>query len=70
MLNKFTSFFVREIVFILMKLNINIKVLHIEGFKNNVADRLSRNLLQEAKKLCPSLEALPVPVPVHLMPQN
>ena len=62
--------FVRLIVFLLMKYNIRIKVIHIEGFRNITADKLSRNLLQEARKINPLLNLNPVVVPQQLLPQN
>ena len=75
-LNKFSSksrfvmVFVRLIVLELLTHNISIKVFHLPGFKNVVADHLSRNSLQAARKVRPSLEPLPTPVPPNLLPAN
>ena len=62
--------FVRLIVLLLMKNNIGLKVIHIDGFRNVTADKLSRNLLQEAKAINPKLSSSPVTVPQHLLPLN
>lgn len=55
---------------LLLEHNICIRVFHISGFKNTVADRLSRNLLQAARDLRPSLDLEPVEIPYKLLPVN
>ena len=68
--SKLVMIFVRLLVFDLMKYNILIKVFHIAGFRNVTADRLSRNLLQVARKGNPMLEWNPTHIPSYILPHN
>ena len=68
--SRFVMVFVRLIVLELLSHNISIKVFHVPGFKNVVADHLSRNSLQAARRVRPTLDPLPTPVPTHLLPVN
>lgn len=62
--------FVRLIVFLTLEFNISIRVIHIPGFRNTTADRLSRGLLQMALEGNPRLEEQPLDLPAHLLPTN
>ena len=68
--SKSVMVFVRLIVLQLMKMNLLIKVFHIAGFKNTTADRLSRNLLQEARRYSPQLDPEPRHLTQDLLPIN
>lgn len=62
--------FVRLIMMELMKFNISIKPIHIAGISNRIADKLSRNLLQEAREEHPALQLSPILIPQELLPHN
>lgn len=62
--------FVRLIVYLTLEFNISIRVVHIPGFLNVTADRLSRNMLQMAVRGNPGLDATSLDLPAHLLPEN
>ena len=68
--DKHTMKFVRQIAFITMKNNFHFRIVHIKSSVNEIADKLSRNLLQDALKRAPFLQETPVIIPQSLMPQH
>ena len=61
---------VRKLVILCMRHNILFAAKHVPGHSNVLADKLSRNRLQDAKKLYPSLDQEPAPVPQGWMLQQ
>ena len=61
---------VRRLVLSALKFNILFKAKHIPGKHNNIADRLSRFQVNEARRLAPWLAKNPVVPPHHLFPSN
>ena len=61
---------VRRLVVASMKFNILFHGLHIPGLLNPLADALSRQDLDKARSLAPSLAAAATPVPPSLLPEG
>ena len=61
---------VRRLVLSALKFNILFKAKHIPGKHNNIADRLSRFQVNEARCLAPWLAKNPVVPPHHLLPSS
>ena len=57
---------VRYLTLLTLKFNIYIKVRHIEGKKNEIADSLSRFQMDRFHELAPHAEQVPRPVPAAL----
>ncbi|MCU7858829.1 MAG: hypothetical protein KZQ86_03130 [Candidatus Thiodiazotropha sp. (ex Lucinoma kastoroae)] len=49
-----------------LELNIVLKSTHIDGFRNDICDSLSRQQLAKFRELAPEADADPTPVPSHL----
>ena len=63
--------FVRKLVLVCLKHNIFFKAKHIQGFRNTLADTLSRFQIQHFKKLAQAyMDPMPTTVPSHLLPNN
>ena len=54
---------VRKLVVLCMRFNILFAAKHVPGHLNVLADKLSRNRLQEARLLCPTLDRHPSQIP-------
>ena len=68
-----TSFmiFVRQLLLVCLKNNILFKAKHISGFKNTLADALSRLQIERFRKLAPAyMDPMPTAIPSHLLPAN
>ena len=71
-LNYFTSkdikimILIRKLVLITMQRNILIKSVHLPGYLNTLSDMISRNQVQKALLLDPSLDKIPVRVPEEM----
>ena len=61
---------VRRLVVASMKFNILFHAVHVPGIHNPLADALSRQDLDKARKLAPSLAAAATPVPPCLLPAS
>ena len=58
--------FVRKLVLVCLKNNILFKAKHISGFKNTLADALSRLQIQRLKELAPAyMDSMPIAIPSH-----
>ena len=57
---------IRPIVFICLNNNIQIKCLHIPGYKNSIADSISRFQWERFRNLAPEADKCPVPIPNSL----
>jgi hypothetical protein len=57
---------VRKLVFACLDFNILLGAEHIPGRLNCLADSLSRSDFQRFKKLCPTADEKPYPIPSHL----
>lgn len=63
--------FVRKLVLVCLKHNVLFKAKHISGFKNTLADALSRLQIQRFKQLAPAyMDPMPTVIPSHLLPAN
>ena len=63
--------FVRKLVLVCSRHNILFKAKHISGFKNTLADALSRLQIERFKKLAPAyMDPMPTAIPSHLLPVN
>ena len=63
--------FVRKLVLVCLRHNILFKVENISGFKNTLADALSRLQIERFKKLAPAyMDPMPTAIPSHLLPVN
>ena len=63
--------FVRKLVLVCLRHNILFKVKNISGFKNTLADALSRLQIERFKKLAPAyMDPMPTAIPSHLLPAN
>ena len=63
--------FVRKLVLVCLRHNILFKAKHISGFKNTLADALSRLQIERFKKLAPAyMDPMPTAIPSHLLPAN
>lgn len=61
--------FVRKLVLVCLRQNILFKAKHISGFKNSLADALSRLQIPRFKKLAPAyMDPMPTVIPPHLLP--
>ena len=68
--DKYLMIFVRKLVLVCLKHSI-FKAKHISGFKNTLADALSRFQILHFKKLVPAyMDPFPTIVPSHLLPIN
>ena len=66
--DKYLMIFVRKLVLVCLKHNILFKAKHISGFKNTLADALSRFQILHFKKLAPAyMDSLPRIVPVVII---
>jgi hypothetical protein len=59
---------VRKLVVIGLQCNILFRAKHIPGKVNVICDKLSRDLLQDARKMAPWLEASPTIIPNNWLP--
>ena len=55
--------FIRPLVLIIMRHNVQIKAMHIEGAKNNIAYSLSRFQMNRFRRLAPSADLYPAHIP-------
>ena len=63
--------FARKLVLLCLKHNILFKAMHISGFKNTLADALSRLEVESFKKLAPVyIDPMATAIPSHLLPAN
>ena len=63
--------FVRKLVLVCLKHNILLKTKQILGFKNTLADALSRLRIERFKKLAAAyMDPMPTAIPSHLLPAN
>ena len=63
--------FVRQLVLVCFKHNILFRAKHIAGFRNTLADALSRFQIQRFKKLAPAgMDPMATKIPSHLLPHN
>ena len=63
--------FVRKLVLVCLKRYILFKAKHISGFKNTLADALSRLQIERFKKLAPAyMDPMPTAIPSYLLPAN
>ena len=63
--------FVRKLVLVCLRHNILFKAKHISGFKNTLADALSRLQIERFKKLATAyMDPMPTAIPSHLLPVN
>ena len=61
--------FVRKLVLVCLRQNILFKAKHISGFKNSLADALSRLQIPRFKRLAPAyMDPMPTVIPPHLLP--
>lgn len=63
-----TMALVRKLVVYLLLNNINVRAEHIPGYKNTLADSLSRFKVKDAKREAPWLSNLPLEIPIKLQP--
>lgn len=56
----------RAFTLLCLRLNVVAKAQHVDGFRNNICDALSRFQLQRFRKLAPDADLSPTPVPDHL----
>lgn len=61
---------VRHLVLACLRYNVSFQSSHIIGIKNTEADCLSRQQVEEFKRLRPQSRTTPSPVPPHLLPEN
>ena len=61
---------VRHLVLACLRYNVSFQSSHIIGIKNTEADCLSRQQVEEFKRLRPQSRTTPSPVPHHLLPEN
>jgi hypothetical protein len=59
--------FIRPLVLQTIRHNVQIKAMHIEGAKNNIADSLSRFQMNRFRRLAPSADLYPVPIPQEFL---
>ena len=59
--------FIRPLVLLTMRHNVQIKAMHIEGAKNNIADSLSRFQMNRFRRLAPSADLYPAPIPQEFL---
>ena len=63
--------FVRKLLLVCLRHSILFKAKHISGFKNTLADALSRLQIERFKKLAPAyMDPMPTAIPSHLLPVN
>ena len=63
--------FVRKLVLVCLKRYTLFKAKHISGFKNTLADALSRLQIERFKKLAPAyMDPMPTAIPSYLLPAN
>ena len=63
--------FVRKLVLVCLRQNILFKAKHISGFKNSLADALSRLQIPRFKRLAPAyMDPMPTVMPPHLLPAH
>ena len=63
--------FARKLVLVCLKHNILFKAKHISGFKNTLADAVSRLEVERFKKLAPVyMDPMATAIPSHLPPAN
>lgn len=55
--------FIRPLVLLTMLYNVQIKAMHIERAKNNIADSLSRFQMNRFRRLAPSADLYPAAIP-------
>jgi hypothetical protein len=58
---------VRPLVLALMRFNIQVRALHIEGKLNDITDSLSRFQMDRFRLLVPTADPAPSDIPVGLM---
>ena len=69
--DKYLVTFPRQLVLVSLKHNISLRAKHITGFRNTLADALSRFQIQRFKKLAPAfMDPTATKVPSHLLPHN
>ena len=69
--DRYLMTFVRKLVLVCLKHNILFKARHMSGFKNNLADAMSRFQILRFKKLAPGyMDPMPTIIPSHLLPAN
>ena len=69
--DKYLMTFVRQLVLVCLKHNILFKAKQIAGFRNTLADALSRFQIQRFKTLAPAfMDPMATKVPSHLLPRN
>lgn len=61
---------VRKFVLACLLNNVQVKVEHVPGVKNILADKLSRQQMQSFRELAPWMDAEPSPIPDHIQPAN
>ena len=66
--HKFVMTIVRQLVWVLVKYNIDLKAKHVPGVDNIMCDRISR--LQDVSHLLGDMDAQRTPIPNKLLPQN
>ena len=59
---------VRQLVLITLQHNITFKARHIPGTTNILADAISRLQETTARRIHPSLDPTPTPIPTHWLP--
>ena len=63
--------YIRKLVLVCLKHNILFKAKQILGFKNTLADALSRLQTERFKKLAPAyMDPTPTAIPSHILPAN
>lgn len=63
--NKRVMTFMRELVLLSLKFNIQIKAVHISGYRNEIADSISRLQWRRFRQLAPWADCHPYPVPTQ-----
>ena len=59
--------FIRPLVLLTMRHNVQIKAMPIEGAKNSIADSLSRFQMNRFRRLAPSADLYPDPIPQEFL---
>lgn len=65
--SKFVMKLIRPLVLLLMRKNIQIRALHVQGIFNEIADSLSRFQMDRFRRLAPSADKTPSDIPVEFL---
>ena len=60
----------RDLVLLLLQLNIEFKAEHVTTKDNYLADALSRQQVERFKSLAPVVDVAPTIIPHHLLPES